>query len=291
MNRVERGRVMISAEERYRKRYVEVRGLEMAYVEAGGGDPIVLLHGNPSSSYEWRNVIPYLTGLGRCIAPDLIGMGDSAKLPNSGPGSYRLVEHRAYLNALLEALGVRDRVTLVLHDWGSALGFDWAYRHQFSVRGIAYMEAFVAPIDSWIDWPEDAVALFQALRSPAGETMVLEDNFFIEKVLPGGTLRGLSEAEMAVYRRPYLEPGEPRRPTLTWPRQIPVAGEPRDVHDIICHYGEWLAGSDVPKLFVEAGSPGRGASSGGRVGTGRSSRRGRPVPRRARSAGPGGGGG
>lgn len=244
--------MVISAEERYSKRRVEVCGLELAYVEEGAGDPIVLLHGNPSSSYQWRNVIPYLTGLGRCIAPDLIGMGDSAKLPDSGPGSYRFIEHRRYLDALLDVLGVDERVTLVVHDWGSALGFDWAYRHRSAIRGIAYMEAFVAPIDSWSEWPEEAVAKFQAIRSPAGEQMVLEHNFFIEEVLPAGVLRELSEQEMAVYRRPYLEAGESRRPTLAWPQEIPVERRPRDVHDIIEDYGRWMATDAIPKLFIEA---------------------------------------
>lgn len=243
---------MISAAERYLKKRVEVLGLEMAYVDEGHGDPVVLLHGNPSSSYEWRNVIPHLTDLGRCIAPDLIGMGDSDKLPHSGPGAYRFVEHRAYFEAFVEAVGVSERVTLVLHDWGSALGFDWAYRHPGAVRGIAYMEAFVAPIGSWDDWPAEAVALFQAIRSEAGEEMVLERNFFVEEVLPTEVLRGLSDEEMAVYRRPYLEPGESRRPTLTFPREVPVAGEPADVHDAITGYAGWLATAEVPKLFVEA---------------------------------------
>ena len=243
---------MISAEERYPKRFAEVRGLRMAYVDEGAGDPIVLLHGNPSSSYQWRNVIPYLTDQGRCIAPDLIGMGDSAKLPHSGPGSYLLAEHRAYLDALLEQMGVRDRVTLVLHDWGSALGFDWAYRHPEAVRGIAYMEAFVATIPSWDDWPSDAVAFFRAIRSEQGEAMVLDDNLFVEQVLPTEILRGLTDAELAVYRRPYLRPGEDRRPTLAWPRQVPVAGEPREVAEVVERCAAWLAGSPVPKLFVEA---------------------------------------
>jgi haloalkane dehalogenase len=229
-----------------------VGGLEMAYVQEGAGDPIVLLHGNPSSSYQWRNVIPYLTGLGRCIAPDLIGMGESAKLPDSGPGSYRFVEHRRYLDAFLEALGVDERVTLIVHDWGSVLGFDWAYRHRAAIRGIAYMEAFVAPINSWSEWPEQAVATFQAIRSPAGEQMVLENNFFVEEVLPAEVLRGLSDQEMAVYRRPYLERGESRRPTLAWPQEIPVEREPRDVHDIVESYRQWMATDAIPKLFIEA---------------------------------------
>jgi haloalkane dehalogenase len=243
---------VVPSAERYRKHRVDVEGLEMAYVDEGAGEPVFLLHGNPSSSYQWRNVIPYLTDLGRCIAPDLIGMGDSAKLVDSGRHSYRFVEHRRYLDAFLEAIGVRERVTLVLHDWGSALGFDWAYRHASAVRGIAYMEAFVAAITSWSDWPEQAVATFQAIRSPAGEEMVLDHNFFVEEVLPTQVMRGLSEPQMAVYRRPYRIPGESRRPTLTWPREIPVAGEPRDVHDVITRYAGWLAGSTVPKLFIEA---------------------------------------
>jgi haloalkane dehalogenase len=243
---------MIPAKERYAKRCVTVEGLRMAYVEEGAGDPIVFLHGNPSSSYEWRNVIPHLTSLGRCVAPDLIGMGDSDKLPHSGPGSYRLVQHRHYLDKFLDAVDVRERVTLVLHDWGSALGFDWAYRHPTRVRAIAYMEAFVAPIDSWDDWPEQAIATFQALRSETGEQMVLRENFFIEQVLPTETLRDLTPEEVAVYRRPYLEPGESRRPTLTWPREVPIAGHPHDVHDIITRYAAWLSTADIPKLFIEA---------------------------------------
>jgi haloalkane dehalogenase len=223
----------------------------MAYVEVGQGDPIVFLHGNPTSSYLWRNVIPHLEGRGRCIAPDLIGMGDSDKLQPSGPDRYRFVEHRAHLDALLEALGVRERVTLVVHDWGSALGFDWANRHREAVRGIAYMEAIVRPI-TWDEWPGAARQIFQAFRSPAGEEMVLEHNAFVERVLPASVLRPLGEAEMAVYRRPFREPGEGRRPTLTWPRQIPIDGEPPDVVAIVEAYGAWLATAPVPKLFVNA---------------------------------------
>lgn len=243
---------MISAEERYSKHRVTVHGLQMAYVDEGEGDQIVLLHGNPSSSYEWRNVIPHLVGIGRCIAPDLIGMGDSDKLPDSGPSSYRLTQHRKYLDAFLEILGIRERVTLVLHDWGSALGFDWAYRHPHAVRAIAYMESFVKPIASWGEWPQGAVELFQTIRGEGGEKLVLDKNFVLENFLPAGILRKLSDAEMAVYRRPYENPGESRRPTLTWPREIPIGGEPKDVADIIETYGKWLASSNIPKLFIEA---------------------------------------
>jgi haloalkane dehalogenase len=243
---------MISAAFPYQKRRRQVLGSEMAYVEAGTGDPVVLLHGNPTSSYLWRNVLPHLQTLGRCIAPDLIGMGDSDKLPDSGPGSYRFVEHRRYLDALLEALGVHERVTLVIHDWGSALGFDWANRHRDAVRGIAYMEAIAVP-QRWDHWDKFGMrAALQGLRSPAGEDMVLRDNFFIEQILPKAILRTLSDEEMAAYRRPFAEPGEGRRPTLTWPRQIPVEGEPADVVAIVAAYADWLATSDVPKLFIKA---------------------------------------
>ena len=242
---------MISAEERYDKRNVEVLGSKMAYVETGNGDPIVLLHGNPTSSYLWRNVIPHLEERWRCIAPDLIGMGDSDKLEPSGPDRYTFVEHRRYLDALLEALGVTESVTLVVHDWGSALGFDWANRHRSAMTGIAYMEAILMPL-TWKQWPEAARGVFQGFRSPAGEAMVLENNVFVERVLPGSVLRKLDEKEMEIYRRPFREPGESRRPMLTWPRQIPIEGEPADVVEIVESYGAWLASSDLPKLFVNA---------------------------------------
>ncbi len=242
---------MISAEERYEKKFVTVKGKRMAYVEVGEGAPIVFLHGNPTSSYLWRNVIPHLADQGRCIAPDLIGMGDSEKLEDSGPDRYRFVEHREYLDGLLEAVGVSADVTLVVHDWGSALGFDWANRHRDAVRGIAYMEGIVRPV-SWSQWPDAARDIFQAFRSPAGEEMVLENNVFVDRVLPGSVLRGLTDEEQAVYRRPFAEPGESRRPTLTWPRQIPIDGEPADVVKIVSDYAEWLAEAPVPKLFINA---------------------------------------
>lgn len=223
----------------------------MAYVEDGAGDPVVFLHGNPTSSFLWRNVIPHVAPLGRCIAPDLVGMGDSDPLPDSGPGRYRFVEHRAHLDGLLEALDVRRNVTFVVHDWGSALGFDWANRHRDAVAGIAYMEAVVRPV-TWAEWPDAARRVFQGFRSEAGESMVLERNVFVENVLPGSMLRTLSDEEMAEYRRPFLEAGERRRPTLTWPREIPIEGEPPDVTEIVRAYGEWLSTSPVPKLFVSA---------------------------------------
>jgi haloalkane dehalogenase len=242
----------ISAAFPYQKQRRRVLGREMACVEAGDGDPIVLLHGNPTSSFLWRNVLPHLQSRGRCIAPDLIGMGESDKLPDSGPGSYRFVEHRRHLDALLEALGVRERVTFVIHDWGSALGFDWANRHRAAIKGIAYMEAILRP-QGWDHWDNaDMRPALKALRSEAGEEMVLRDNFFIEHILPKAILRTLSADEMADYRRPFAEPGEGRRPTLTWVRQIPIEGEPADVNTIVAAYADWLSKSDVPKLFVKA---------------------------------------
>jgi haloalkane dehalogenase len=223
----------------------------MAYIEVGEGDPIVFLHGNPTSSYLWRNIIPHVAHLGRCLAPDLIGMGDSDKLPNNGPGSYRFVEHRRYLDALLDQLGVTDNVTLVIHDWGSALGFDWGNRRRSAMKGYAYMEAIVQPV-SWDAWPEAARKIFGAMRSEAGEEIVLEKNVFVDSILPSSILRDLTDEEMTEYRRPFVEPGESRRPTLTWPRQIPIDGEPADVSEIVSSYGEWLAASELPKLFVNA---------------------------------------
>ena len=238
----------------HEKRYVEVLGRRMAYVEMGQGRPIVFQHGNPTSSYLWRNIMPALEDRGRCIALDLIGMGDSDPLPDPGPGTYTFADHARFFEAALEALDVIADVVLVIHDWGSALGFDWARRHPDAVAGLCYMEAIVRPM-TWAEWPEDAARVFQGFRSPAGEEMVLEKNVFVERVLPGSVLRGLTEDEMAVYRRPYTEPGESRRPTLTWPRQIPIDGEPPEVVEIVSEYADWLSTSDVPKLFINA-SPG-----------------------------------
>ncbi len=233
------------------KQFISVLGKRMAYTEVGAGDPVLFLHGNPTSSYLWRNIIPHLSDITRCIAPDLIGMGDSEPLDDSGPGSYRFVEHREYLDGLLDQLGLGDQVTLVVHDWGSGLGFDWANRNRDRVKGIAYMEAIVGPV-TWDAWPEAARPIFEAMRSPAGESIVLEKNVFVERILPSSVMRDLSEEEMDIYRAPYMEGGERRRPTLTWPREIPIDGEPADVHDIVVAYGRWLETGDVPKLFINA---------------------------------------
>ncbi|MEH6543917.1 MAG: haloalkane dehalogenase [Porticoccaceae bacterium] len=241
----------INAAMNYTKQQANILGKTMSYVDVGSGDPIVFLHGNPTSSYLWRNIIPHCEALGRCIAPDLIGMGDSEKLSPSGPDSYRFVEHREYIDALLDHLGVNKNVTLVIHDWGSALGFDWANRHRDAVKGIAYMEAIIQPL-TWEEWPRAITPVFEGFRSPAGDKMVLEDNVFIEQVLTGAIIRTLSDEEMTEYRRPFLNPGEDRRPMLTWPRQIPLAGEPEDVVNIVKDYGKWLATSDMKKLFINA---------------------------------------
>jgi len=244
------GRYRISAADPYERRRVRVLDTEMAYVETGSGDPVVFLHGNPTSSYLWRNVIPHVEGLACCLAPDLVGMGDSGKAPG---GSYRFVDHARYLDTWFDTLGLMRNVTLVVHDWGSALGFYWAHRHPDRVKGIVYMEALVRPKRGQNVWPgEKGQSIFFALRSPKGEELVLERNFFVEKMLPSGILRQLTEEEMAVYRRPYLEPGESRRPTLQWPREIPWEGEPADVLAIEDGYAEWLSTSDIPKLFINA---------------------------------------
>lgn len=243
---------MIAAKSPYDKYEVEVLDHPMAYVEAGYGDPIVFLHGNPTSSYLWRNVMPHVETAGRCIAPDLIGMGDSAKLVSTGPTTYTFIQHRKYLDELLDRLAVKKRVILVLHDWGSGLGFDWAFRNQDKVQGICYMEAIVQP-PSWSDWPDAATEIFKAMRSPAGEKIVLEKNIFIERILPASIMRDLSQEEMDEYRRPYLKGGESRRPTLTWPRQIPFDGEPADVSKIVEDYGQWLSqDASMPKLLINA---------------------------------------
>ncbi|MGH9577575.1 MAG: haloalkane dehalogenase [Terriglobales bacterium] len=238
----------ISARDPHPRQRVKLLGTEMAYVDAGSGDPIVFLHGNPTSSYLWRNVIPHLAPLARCLAPDLIGMGDSGK---SSTGSYRFVDHAKHLDAWFDAVGIREKVTLVVHDWGSALGFHWAHRNQNAVKGVAYMEAIVRPLN-WTQWPEAARRIFEGLRSPAGEDMVLKQNAFVERILPGSIIRKLTAEELDAYRRPYREPGESRRPTLTWPREIPIDGQPPDVAAIVTACAEWLAKSPLAKLLIVA---------------------------------------
>ena len=234
-----------------KKSFKDINGHKMAWVDMGEGPTMLFLHGNPTSSYLWRDFIKPLSKTYRCIAPDLIGMGDSEKLPDSGPQRYRFVEHRDFLYKLLDEILPDGPVILVIHDWGSALGLDWAMRNSSRVAGIVYMEAIVKPM-TWDEFNQSARSVFEGFRSSEGESMVLEKNVFVEKVLPGSVMRQLSEGEMAEYRRPFLVAGEDRRPTLTWPRQIPLGGEPEDVVEIVETYGKWHAQSDIPKLFVNA---------------------------------------
>ncbi len=234
----------------FTRRHIPVLDSRMSFIEAGDGAPIVFLHGNPTSSYLWRRVMPHLIGLGRVLAPDLIGMGQSGPDP---AGSYRFADQARYLAAWLEAVAAGDQVILVGHDWGSALAFDWAYgqRDGKRVQGLAYMEALVRPL-TWPEWPEAARGIFQALRSPKGEELILERNFFIERILPASVLRPLTGDEMDAYRAPFSAAGESRRPMLTWPREIPLDGQPADVAARLTAYAAWLAQSELPKLFINA---------------------------------------
>jgi haloalkane dehalogenase len=242
---------MLSETMPYEKKFASVNGKQIAYVEEGSGDPIVLLHGNPTSSFLWRNVVPELVASGRVIVPDLIGQGDSEKLPASdGPERYTLEVAYSYVDGLLETIGANENVTLVIHDWGSGIGFLWAMRHAAAVKGVAYMEGIVMPV-TWADWPEGAVGIFKGFRSEKGEDLILNRNMFIEGVLPTSVIRTLSEAEMDAYRAPYLEPDD-RQPLLNWPRQIPIEGEPENVVALVNEYGAFMAGSDIPKLFINA---------------------------------------
>jgi haloalkane dehalogenase len=240
-------RQTISSVDHHPRRRVRVFDTDMSYVDVGSGDPIVFLHGNPTSSYLWRNIIPYLSNHGRCLAPDLVGMGQSGKAPDN---AYRFTDHTRYLDAWFDALDLARNVTLVLHDWGSALGFYWAFRHPQRVKAIAYMEAILQP-RRWSDFPNGRDAMFRAMRSADGERLVLDENFFIETVLPKSILRTLSDQEMDAYRAPFRDRAA-RLPMLIWPRQLPIEGEPADVVAIVTQYGEWLAKSSLPKLFIAA---------------------------------------
>ena len=242
---------MLSETMSYEKKFASVKGKQIAYVEEGSGDPIVLLHGNPTSSFLWRNVIPELVESGRVIVPDLIGQGDSEKLPASeGPERYTLEVAYSYVDGLLESIGANENVTLVIHDWGTGVGFLWAMRHPAAVKGVAYMEGIVKPV-SWSDWPESAVGIFKGFRSDKGEDLILNRNMFIEGVLPSSVIRPLSNTEMDAYRAPHLETDD-RQPLLNWPRQIPIEGEPEDVVALVNEYGAFMAASDMPKLFINA---------------------------------------
>ena len=234
-----------------RKKRARINGLNMAYIDEGRGDPVVFLHGNPTSSYLWRNVIPHVVPHGRCIAPDLVGMGDSDPLPDSGPGRYTFETHREFLFGLLDHLNLGNRITFVVHDWGSGLGFHWAQQHPSRVKGLAYMEAIVRPPDQ--PMPAATVGPFVTFRSAAGEEAVLGRNIFVEDLLIRGLGDYLSEEDKAEYRRPYRVPGESRRPTLEWPRELPLGGEPHRTDQLVLDYSTWLAADEsIPKLFVHA---------------------------------------
>ena len=233
------------------KKKISIDGKEIAYHQQGSGEPIVFLHGNPTSSYLWRNITPYLHDQASCISMDLIGMGDSDKLDNPDTNSYRFEEHFYYVEKAIKDLTNNEKITLVVHDWGSALGFHWSYKHPELIKGIAYMEAIVKEM-TWDDWDKNARSIFQGFRSDAGEDLVLEKNYFIEKVLPGSIIRTLDADEMNEYRRPFLSSGEDRRPTLSWPREIPIEGEPGNVCQIVNEYAEWMKTNNIPKLFINA---------------------------------------
>jgi len=231
------------------KKHLTALGKSMAYVDEGAGDPIVFLHGNITSSFMWRNIIPHVAPFAHCIAIDNIGQGDSDKLDNSGPDSYRLAEHQGYTNAALEALDLGDHVTIMVHDWGSQIGFTWAREHADRMKGIASMQALVGDFH-WEHWPPTVQAMFKRFRSDEGEQLVLQDNHFVEHVLPAMVIRDLTDEEMDEYRRPYRNPGEDRRPTLTWPREIPIEGEPADVLALMQENDAFLRASPLPKLFI-----------------------------------------
>lgn len=235
---------LISTENDRYRRYIDVDGVPIAYVDVGEGDPIVFLHGNPTPSYLWRNTIPYALPFGRCLAPDYPGMGNSGPMPGGG---YRFVDHRRYVDGWFDALKLDRNVILVLHDWGSALGFDWARRHPDSVKAIVYMEGIVRPFHSWDEWPQATRAFFQGQRGPAGEKLILEQNLFVEYLL---RLRGIPDEAIAMYRSHWRVPGDARMPMLAWTRDLPIAGEPADVVAIVNDYAHWLSHSTIPKLFI-----------------------------------------
>lgn len=245
---------------RKKKKFSRVLGSRMAYYQTGKGDPIVFLHGNPTSSYLWRNVIPHVAKLGNCIAPDLIGMGDSDKLSPSNATSYRFSEHYRYLEELLRSIGVKKNVTLVLHDWGGSLGFEWASRNAAKVKGIVFMETFIVSQNAQ-NTPPQISGWFKNFHTPEREKEVLENNFFVEQVLLRQFPK-MAEEDKAEYRRPFLRSGEDRRPTITFPREVPLDGEPKEVHDRVSDHLEWMSKNEIPKLFVK-GEPG-GLIQGGR---------------------------
>ncbi|KAI8271140.1 hypothetical protein K4K58_000015 [Colletotrichum sp. SAR11_239] len=237
----------ISAEFPFEKRRVHVLDTNMAYVDTGSspGTATVFIHGNPTSSYLWRNIIPHVSGKSRCIAPDLVGFGDSDKVPGL---EYRVADHQAYLDAFMDAVLPTEKVILVLHDWGSALGLDWARRNENRVGGLALME-FMHPSSSWDTAPRAMAEHFRPFREPqVGRELIIDQNVFIERILPGSIVRQLSEEEMEEYRRPFLDPAS-REPVWRFPNEIPIGGQPADVAEMADKYMAWLLKTELPKLF------------------------------------------
>ena len=233
------------------KKYIEILGKKMAYIDHGEGDSIVFLHGNPASSFLWRNITPHLEGMGRIIVPDLIGMGDSEKLDGIDNADYKYHGQYKYLSTLLDSLDLGNKINLVIHDWGSAMGFQYARENSDRIKSISFMEAIVMPL-TWEQWPENARNIFQLMRSEAGEEIVLEKNIFVERILLNDSANGFSEEEKVEYIRPFKNPGEDRRPTLTWPRQIPIEGEPSEVVEEVSKNAKFHQDSAIPKLFINA---------------------------------------
>lgn len=234
------------------KKSLIVNNKKISYVEKGVGKLLIFLHGNPTSSYLWRNIISDLSKQYRCLAPDLIGMGDSDKLDNITKNSYGFKEHKKWLYDFLKALNISEKIILILHDWGSALGFDYARSNSSKVEAIVYMEAIVCPL-SWKDWPDNARKIFQLMREEGvGEELVLEKNIFVERILPSSIIRNLDIEEMENYRKPFKNPGKDRLPTLSWPRQIPIDGKPEDVYKIVEDYSQFMLNTSIKKLFINA---------------------------------------
>ena len=236
---------------KYKKKYIQVKNKSMAYVDEGEGNTFLFLHGNPTSSFLWRNIAPHVEDIGRVVIPDLIGMGDSEKLDGVDNEGYKYHGQYGYLTELLDNLDLGNNIHLIIHDWGSAMGFQFARENSERVKSITYMEAIVMPL-TWEQWPDAATKIFQLFRSDAGEELVLEKNFFVERILLADSATGYTDEEKAEYIRPFFNEGEDRRPTLTWPRQIPLDGEPNEVVEEVRKNAEFHKDSEIPKLFINA---------------------------------------
>ena len=236
---------------KYTKKYKDIKNSKMAFIDEGSGDTFLFLHGNPTSSFLWRNIAPHVEDIGRIVIPDLIGMGDSDKLEGVDNPGYKYHGQYSYLTALMDELDLGDNIHLIIHDWGSAMDFQFARENQDRIKSITYMEAIVMPL-TWDQWPDPATKIFGLFRSEAGEELVLEKNFFVERILLADSSTGYTEEEKSEYIRPFINPGEDRRPTLTWPRQIPLDGEPSEVVEEVRLNAEFHKESDIPKLFINA---------------------------------------